>query len=101
MGLFQTNNHQLPAPAWLLPQAVLSFDVEEHWRIEAARGLSIDEARRSYYAGRVASPTYWILDELERYGQRATFFLVTQLACEQPDLVRAMHRGGHEIASHG
>ena len=52
-------------------KAVLSFDVEEHWRIEAASGLSFDEASKSYYAGRVAPPTHWILDELERYGQRA------------------------------
>src|SRR5437763_1827880 len=82
-------------------QGILSFDVEEHWRIEAARGLSLDEASKSYYAGRVSPPTHWILDELERYGQRATFFLVAQLARQQPELVRAIHRGGHEVANHG
>jgi polysaccharide deacetylase family protein (PEP-CTERM system associated) len=81
-------------------KAVLSFDVEEHWRIEAARGLSFDEASKSYYAGRVAPPTHWILDELARHDQHATFFLVAQLARQQPDLVRAIHRGGHEVASH-
>jgi polysaccharide deacetylase family protein (PEP-CTERM system associated) len=86
---------------WIAPQAVLSFDVEEHWRIEAASGLSFDEASKTYYAGRVAPATHWILDELERHGQRATFFLVAQLAQQQPDLVRAIHRGGHEVASHG
>ena len=101
MGSFQTTSSKLATPTWLSPRAVLSFDVEEHWRIEAACGLSFDEASKSYYAGRVAPSTHWILDELERHGQRATFFLVAQLARQQPDLVRAIHRGGHEVASHG
>src|SRR5262245_8520055 len=83
------------------PQAVISFDVEEHWRIEAAVHLSFDDATRAYYAGRVAEPTFWILDQLERFGQKATFYVVGQLAQAQPELVRAMHQAGHEVGSHG
>jgi polysaccharide deacetylase family protein (PEP-CTERM system associated) len=83
------------------PQVVLSFDVEEHWRIEAASGLSVDADSKAYHAGRVAPATHWLLDELGRFGQRATFFLVAQLARQQPDLVRAIQRGGHEVANHG
>src|SRR5262245_26485363 len=82
-------------------QAILSFDVEEHWRIEAASGLSFDDSSKRYYAGRVAPSTHWILDELQRHDQRATFFLVGQFARQQPELVRAIHRDGHEVASHG
>ena len=80
---------------------ILSFDVEEHWRIEAARGLTFDEERRTYYASRVGPCMRWILEELARHDQKATFFLVGVLAKEQPDLVRDIQRGGHEIASHG
>src|SRR5262249_21443191 len=76
------------------PQAVLSFDVEEHWRIEAASALSFDDASKGYYAGRVGPPTYWLLAQLARHGQRATFFVVGQLAREQPGLVRAIRDGG-------
>jgi polysaccharide deacetylase family protein (PEP-CTERM system associated) len=83
------------------PQAVLTFDVEEHWRIEAASGLSLSQDVRDYYDGRVAPPTYWLLDQLAQHDQKATFFVVGQLARRQPDLVRAMHRAGHEVASHG
>lgn len=101
MSQFQTTNSKPAMTNAIAPQAVLSFDVEEHWRIEAASGLAFDEASKAYYAGRVAPPTHWILDELARYGQRATFFLVAQLARQQPDLVRAIHRGGHEVANHG
>src|SRR5215831_500082 len=71
------------------PQVVLTFDVEEHWRIEAASGLSFDADSKAYHAGRVAPATRWLLDELARFGQTATFFLVAHLARQQPDLVRA------------
>ncbi len=80
---------------------ILSFDVEEHWRIEAARGLNFDPKQRAYYASRVGPCTRWILDQLARYQQRATFFVVGVLAQEQPDLVRDIQRAGHEVASHG
>lgn len=82
-------------------QVVLSFDVEEHWRIEAAAHLTFDDATKSYYAQRVAAPTQWILDQLAEHQQRATFFIVGELAQEQTDLVKAIHAGGHEVASHG
>jgi hypothetical protein len=37
----------------LAPQVVLSFDVEEHWRIEAAVRLSFDSERKAYsYPGK-------------------------------------------------
>jgi len=42
-----------------------------------------------------------ILLILERTKVRATFFLVGTWAEEHPDLVAAIVRGGHEVASHG
>ena len=38
---------------------------------------------------------------LERFGARATFFLVGELCARHPELVAAIARGGHEIAGHG
>ncbi len=85
----------------LPPSVILSFDVEEHWRIEAASHLALPEATRTYHAGRVAGSTRWLLEALAEQGVSATFFLVGELAQAQPDLVRAIHRDGHEVASHG
>jgi len=79
---------------------ILSFDVEEHWRIEAASGLTFDAARRDYYAARVGPATRWILEQLARFDQKATFFVVGALARQQPDLVHDIARAGHEVASH-
>lgn len=41
------------------------------------------------------------LELLERYGARATFFLVGAECERRPDLVREMARRGHELGSHG
>jgi polysaccharide deacetylase family protein (PEP-CTERM system associated) len=82
-------------------QVILSFDVEEHHRIEAAAGLDVAPALKAHYGRRVASATRWLLDELARHDIRATFFVVGQVARRDPALVRAIHRAGHEVASHG
>jgi polysaccharide deacetylase family protein (PEP-CTERM system associated) len=80
---------------------VLSFDVEEHHRIEAAAHLSCPPELRAEYGRRMELSTRWLLDELARLDIRATFFVVGQVAQAHPELVRAMHRAGHEVASHG
>jgi polysaccharide deacetylase family protein (PEP-CTERM system associated) len=91
-----------PAPLDSGPMpTVLSFDVEEHHRIEAAAGLEVAPALREHYRGRMARTTRWILDQLAARDIRATFFIVGQIAEEDPALVRAIAEAGHEVASHG
>ncbi len=81
-------------------ETVISFDVEEHHRIEAAADLSIPPALQSYYAARLAPATEWLLDQLDEFGIRATFFVVGQIAASQPRLVRKIAERGHEVGSH-
>jgi peptidoglycan/xylan/chitin deacetylase (PgdA/CDA1 family) len=38
---------------------------------------------------------------LERYGAKATFFVVGELCARHPELVLAIQRAGHELAGHG
>ncbi len=80
---------------------VLSFDVEEHHRIEAAAGLEVAPALRDDYRRRMSRATGWILDQLAARDIRATFFIVGQIAEHDPTLVRAIAEAGHEVASHG
>jgi len=80
---------------------VLSFDVEEHDRIEAAVGLEISPAMKRCYRGRMGWSIRWLLSELEKRGVRATFFIIGEVAQRVPNLVRRIHRAGHELASHG
>jgi polysaccharide deacetylase family protein (PEP-CTERM system associated) len=83
------------------PPMVLSFDVEEHHRIEAAAGLEIEAELREHYGGRMRDVTLWLLERLAELGHQATFFVVGQIARTDPELVRAIHEAGHELACHG
>ncbi len=80
---------------------ILSFDVEEHNRIEAAVGLEVDSKLKGDYRERMTRMTEWILEKLADGNIRATFFIVGQIGNENPKLVRAIHDAGHEVASHG
>ena len=82
------------------PRVVLSFDVEEHYRIEAAAGLTISPAFQAHCRERLDVSTRWILERLARDGVRATFFIVGKIAEHNPKLIRDIHDAGHEVASH-
>ncbi len=80
---------------------ILSFDVEEHYRIEAAAGLAVAPLLQAHYRARLDPSTGWLLEQLGQRGIQATFFIVGQIARHNPALIRAIHRAGHEVASHG
>ncbi len=62
---------------------------------------SLSPAERDGLEDRLVAPTHRLLALLDRYQARATFFVLGAVAERHPDLVRAVQRGGHEIASHG
>ncbi len=99
-GLERAADAPPPAGAAAL-QVVLSFDVEEHWHIEAAADLAVAPDLRAHHAERVEPATRWLLDLLAGLDIRATFFVLGELARDRPQLVRALHAAGHEVASHG
>jgi polysaccharide deacetylase family protein (PEP-CTERM system associated) len=80
---------------------ILSFDVEEHYRIEAAMGLSCPEPQKRAYSLRAEAITRRLLHLLNEYDCRATFFILGEMAVQHPRLIRDLHDAGHEIASHG
>ena len=83
-----------------LAQVILSFDVEEHDRIEAAAGLAVHPALKADYRRRVAPATRWLLDELAQFDAKATFYVVGETARRNKALVRDMVEAGHEVGSH-
>jgi polysaccharide deacetylase family protein (PEP-CTERM system associated) len=82
-------------------QVILSFDVEEHYRIEAAAGLAISSECKGHYRDRLEVSTHWVLGELARRDIKATFFIIGETAIENRQLVLDIFRAGHEVASHG
>lgn len=43
----------------------------------------------------------WILHRLETHEMQANFFIVGQIAEDDPGQIRAIADAGHEVASHG
>ena len=80
---------------------ILSFDVEEHYRIEAAVGLDIAPQQKVHYRQRLDTSMAWLLDLLAEALVYATFFLVGEIAEHNPQMIRRIAKDGHEIASHG
>jgi polysaccharide deacetylase family protein (PEP-CTERM system associated) len=79
---------------------MLSFDVEEYFQVEAA-AAKIDFRDWASFEKRLAPSVDRILDLLARTGTYATFFVLGWVAQNEPDVVRRIAAGGHEIASHG
>lgn len=75
----------------------VSVDVED-WHQLVIRKLTGSLPRCSDH---VESQVSAVLDLLEQHDIAATFFVLGLVAREKPDLVRAIARRGHEIASHG
>jgi polysaccharide deacetylase family protein (PEP-CTERM system associated) len=83
------------------PTVVLSFDVEEHHRIEAAANLHLDPLLVARCGERLGPSTHYLLERLDDHGIKATFFVVGEIARTNKALVRDIHGAGHEVASHG
>jgi len=49
----------------------------------------------------VREPTEPVLDLLGQYNQKATFFVLGEIAQKYPQLIKRISQAGHEIASHG
>jgi len=78
----------------------LSFDVEEYFHVSNFEGV-IDRSEWDRLPSRVVDSTRRILELLDGYDVRATFFVLGWVAERHPDLVREIASAGHEIASHG
>src|SRR5262245_49025147 len=84
----------------VLPAVVMSFDVEEHDRLEAAAGLEVPIEVKQEYARRMEDRTRVLLERLVLKGVTATFFVVGEIARTHPKLVRDIAAAGHEVGSH-
>ncbi|MGN0258306.1 MAG: polysaccharide deacetylase family protein [Bacteroides sp.] len=66
------------------------------WRVnpeEKAVYLTFDD-------GPIPEVTPWVLDLLDRYGVKATFFMVGDNICKHPDMFREVVERGHRIGNH-
>jgi len=85
--------------AWSTLPSGLSVDVEDYYHVEAF-GDRITPEMWPYLPSRVANNTRRVLELLELTGARATFFVLGWVAEQEPQLVREILSGGHEVGCH-
>lgn len=78
----------------------LTIDVEDYFHVTAFEQQIRTDTWDSHPL-RVEDNTLRILDMLDEYALKATFFVLGWVAERVPGLVQEIHRRGHEIACHG
>lgn len=78
----------------------LTIDVEDYFQVNAF-AENIHQDQWGTFPLRVHENTHKILDILDRFGIKATFFILGWVADRLPELARQIHHRGHEIACHG
>ncbi len=78
----------------------LTVDLEDWYHVCGVDEYS-DTSQWDAYENRVGRNTDKILDLLQTYDIKATFFVLGYLAHREPDLIRKIKERGHEIATHG
>jgi polysaccharide deacetylase family protein (PEP-CTERM system associated) len=76
---------------------ILTIDVEDNFNREELE----HEDDWQKYEGQVATNTQRVLNVLKNIDARATFFILGKVAERHPEIVKAIHDAGHEVASHG
>ena len=79
---------------------LLTFDIED-WFHTSALSPFIDEQSWDRLESRLIANVNDLLELLDLYKHRATFFILGWIAERYPQLVQEIARAGHEIASHG
>ena len=78
----------------------LTIDVEDYFQVTAFERY-VKRSDWGNYPLRVGNNTRRILDLLDEYGIKATFFVLGWIAETLTTLVQEIQRRGHEIACHG
>ncbi len=78
---------------------ILTFDIEDWFHTHQNRQQYSGHIWKDF-PSKVAENTNRILNLLDKYGLKATFFVLGWIARYHPEVVRTIQQKGHEIASH-
>jgi len=78
----------------------LSIDVEDYFQVSNFSKV-IRFSDWDKYQCRVERNTLYVLNVLNDFNVKATFFVLGWIAERYPQLIKNIHQEGHEIASHG
>ena len=70
---------------------------EALWRLKKRRKRTV---YLTFDDGPIPEMTPWVLDVLDRYGVKATFFMVGDNVRRHPELLEEVRRRGHSVGNH-
>lgn len=79
----------------------LTFDVEDWFQLESFRSTYPISTWNKQELERIEKNTENLLNLLDEFGIKATFFVLGWTAERKPELIDKILKRGHEIASHG
>ncbi len=77
---------------------LLTFDIEDWYHPNLVSHDSMDISK---YEDRVVEPTLRIINMLAETNNKATFFVLGEVAMKFPELIQEIVKKGHEVGSHG
>lgn len=77
-------------------EQVLTIDLEDWFH-----SLSPAPEKWSQFERRAEQSTALLMESLDKYGSRATFFVLGDVAKKHPQLIQQIHNAGHEVGTHG
>ncbi len=92
-------NSSTASPSHSAMLNAFTVDVEDYYQVSAFED-KIPRSQWSDYPSRVVRNTLRLLDLLDQYGTRGTFFVLGWTARRFPDLIEEIHYRGHELGSH-
>ncbi|MFN7964263.1 MAG: XrtA system polysaccharide deacetylase [Acidobacteriota bacterium] len=88
-----------PRQTALAAPAVLTIDLEDYYQVSAFKG-TVRPEDWSWYPSRVERNVERLLDMLDEYGVKATWFTLGWEASRRGAMVRKVVERGHEVACH-
>lgn len=80
-------------------KAILTFDFEFWYNRKFLRKYL--SGKENELNDHIEKSTMLLLNILKRYNQRATFFVLGQLAEKYPEIIKKISQSDHEVGSHG
>ena len=78
----------------------LTIDVEDYFQVTNFASF-VDSESWDNFPSRVEKNTSSLLSIFARYEVKATFFILGWVAERYPELIKRIHKEGHEVACHG
>jgi polysaccharide deacetylase family protein (PEP-CTERM system associated) len=79
---------------------ILTFDIEDWFHIKFGKSFNTEQNFNSYKVSIIEKNVFLILELLEKYNTKATFFILGWVATKYPYIVREIYNNGHEIGTH-